>query len=94
MPPCAPLGKDVVLTPYPQQERKQLSKQSTSTCGSTGMCVILRPRRLTGSRNACQFRQRLPVPRMRSASARADRNGIRDGNAQRRHDDRICDPGE
>jgi hypothetical protein len=32
------------------------------------------------------------MPRMRSASACADRNGVRDRNAQRRHDDRICDP--
>jgi hypothetical protein len=34
----------------------------------------------------------LPMPRMRSPSARADRNGIRNRHTERRHDNRTCDP--
>jgi hypothetical protein len=34
------------------------------------------------------------MSRMRSASARADRNGIGNRNPECRHDDRVCDPSE
>lgn len=33
--------------------------------------------------NSHQLRQRLPVPRMRTASSRKDRNGVRNGNTER-----------
>jgi len=45
-------------------------------------------------RGTNQFRQRLPVPWMRSPSARADRDGIPDRNPEHRHDDRISDSGK
>src|ERR1039458_7642109 len=45
-------------------------------------------------RNSRQFRQRLPMPWMRSVSARADRHGVRDRNAECRHDDPVRDPRE
>jgi hypothetical protein len=47
---------------------------------------------VTIRRHPNQFRAHLPVPWMRVASTRADRNGTRHRDAQRRHDDGVRDP--
>jgi hypothetical protein len=41
-------------------------------------------------RKTSEFRQRLPMPRMRSATARADCNSVCNGNVESGHDSRIC----